>query len=208
LIDNRAVIDELAAIMAAADRVRYLTPRLHAEMVAELRWPGSPHADSGLDVDSLELTAGELAALELLRRGDVMAYLAAWDAGTSLGADTHERVRASSALGVVTVAGEKLTDYARGGAAAEAVWILAQQHGLAVQPISPMFVHARDDADLRTLSEVFAPTLSDLQKRFADVCGLGTGDVPVIVLRFTQAPAASVRSRRSEGRIRSRLVRP
>jgi molybdopterin/thiamine biosynthesis adenylyltransferase len=208
LIDDRAVIDELASIMAAADRVRYLTPRLHTEMVAELRWPGSPHADSGLDIDSLELTAGELAALELLRRGDVMTYLAAWNAGTSLGADTHERVRASSALGIVTVAGETLTEYARGGAAAEAVWILAQQHGLAVQPISPMFVHAREDSDLRTLSEVFAATLGDLQKRFADVCGLGTDDVPVIVLRFTQAPAASVRSRRSEGRIRPRLVRP
>ena len=206
-IDDRAVIDELASIMTAADRVRYLTPRLHAEMVAELRWPDSPDSDSGLDVNSLELNAGELAALELLRRGDVMAYLAAWDAGTTLGADTRDRVRASSALGIVTVPGEKLTDYARGGAAAEAVWILAQQRGLAVQPISPMFVHAREDSDLRTLSDKFASTLGDLQRQFADVCGLRPDDVPVIVLRFTQAPAASVRSRRSEGRIRSRLVR-
>ena len=206
-IDDRAVIDELASIMTAADRVRYLTPRLHAEMVAELRWPDSPDSDSGLDVNSLELNAGELAALELLRRGDVMAYLAAWDAGTTLGADTRDRVRASSALGIVTVPGEKLTDYARGGAAAEAVWILAQQRGLAVQPISPMFVHAREDSDLRTLSDKFASTLGDLQRQFADVSGLRPDDVPVIVLRFTQAPAASVRSRRSEGRIRSRLVR-
>ncbi|HEY5843556.1 MAG TPA: Rv1355c family protein [Mycobacterium sp.] len=206
-IDDRAVIDELASIMTAADRVRYLTPRLHAEMVAELRWPDSPDSDSGLDVNSLELNAGELAALELLRRGDVMAYLAAWDAGTTLGADTRDRVRASSALGIVTAPGEKLTDYARGGAAAEAVWILAQQRGLAVQPISPMFVHAREDSDLRTLSDKFASTLGDLQRQFADVCGLRPDDVPVIVLRFTQAPAASVRSRRSEGRIRSRLVR-
>ena len=38
--------------MAAADRIRYLTPRLHAEMFAELRWPDSPDADSGIDIEA------------------------------------------------------------------------------------------------------------------------------------------------------------
>ena len=135
-----------------------------------------------------------------------MAYLAAWDAGTTLGDDTRDRVRASSALGIVTAPGENLTDYARGGAAAEAVWILAQQRGLAVQPISPMFVHAREDSDLRTLSRSSPPPWATYRDNSPMSSGLRPDDVPVIVLRFTQAPAASVRSRRSEGRIRSRLV--
>lgn len=207
LIVDRSGIDELAAIMAAADRVRYLTPRLHSEMVAELRWPGDPNPDTGMDVESLELEPGERAAIHILSRGDVMAHLASWNGGSALGEDTRERVRASSVLAVVTVAGDSLTDYARGGAAAERIWIRAQQRGFAVQPVSPMFVHARSEADLQTLSADFAPILRDLQIQFEKTVGLTVGDVPVIVLRFSRAPAASVRSRRDKKRIRSRLDR-
>ena len=48
-----------ATIFAAADRIRYLTPKLHAEMISELRWPGDPYPDTGIDVRSLELEPGE-----------------------------------------------------------------------------------------------------------------------------------------------------
>ena len=89
---------------------------------------------------SLELTPAELPAIDILRRPDVMTH---WRPGTQerrSATTPAQRICASTALGVVTVPGESLTDYARGGAAAEAVWITAQQHGLAVQPISPMFL--------------------------------------------------------------------
>ena len=51
----------------------------------------------------------------------------------------REHICSGSALGVVTVQGDTLLDFARGGAAVEATWIAAQQRGLAVQPISPVF---------------------------------------------------------------------
>ncbi|WP_435673608.1 hypothetical protein, partial [Mycobacterium tuberculosis] len=63
--------------------------------------------------------------------------LAQWDCGTALEDNTNERVSASSALAIVYVDGATLTDFARGGSAMQAVWIVAQQHGLAVQPMSP-----------------------------------------------------------------------
>ena len=40
LVTERDDIDRVATIFAVADRIRYLTPELHAEMVSELRWPG------------------------------------------------------------------------------------------------------------------------------------------------------------------------
>ena len=58
LVESRARIDEIADIFAAADRIRYLTTRLHEEMVSELRWPGDPDPDTGIDVQSLELGPG------------------------------------------------------------------------------------------------------------------------------------------------------
>ncbi len=198
---ERDEIARLAAMLAAADRIRYLTPRLHADMVSELRWPGDQCLDTGIDVRSLELAPGDLAVLDILRRADVMVYLARWEAGTALGEDTRRRVLASSAVGVISVSEGTLSDYARGGSAAEAVWVIAQQHGLAVQPISPVFLYAHDAGDLTELSTSFAAHLRDLQSDFRQLVRIPAGTVPTLVLRFAVADRASVRSRRSLERV-------
>ncbi|MGH3970051.1 MAG: Rv1355c family protein, partial [Mycobacterium sp.] len=113
LLTGRDDIIWAATILAATDRTRYLTPRLHAEMISELRWPGDPCLDTGIDVRSLELDSGDLAVVDILRRPDVMAHLAQWNVGTALGEDTRRRVLASSAVAVISVTGGTLTDYAR-----------------------------------------------------------------------------------------------
>jgi len=201
-VTDRDEIARVATILAAADRVRYLTPRLHAEMVSELRWPGDPCPDTGIDVLSLELDPGDLAVIDILKRPDVMAHLAQWESGNVLGADTRQRVLASSAIAVISVAGDTLSDYARGGSAAEAVWITAQQHGWAVQPISPIFLYARDAKDLTELSTSFADELRDLQQEFRQFAHIPAGNLPVLVLRLAVNGPASVRSRRSIGHVR------
>lgn len=195
LLTSREDIERAVAILAATDRIRYLEPRLHAEMISELRWPQDDNSD-GLDIRGLELAPTDLATLDILRRGDVMARLSEWDAGEALGQDVTERVRSSSALGVVTVPGHTLTDYARGGAAVEAVWIAAQQHGLGVQPVSPVFLYAHDDDDLAELAAAHVPALRALRQQFRELTGTDPGEAQVLVLRFSHAPAPSVRSRR------------
>jgi hypothetical protein len=196
ILSEPAELDRAATTLAAADRIRYLTPRLHAEMFAELRLPGDPAPDSGIDVRSLELDPADVVMLDILRRSEVMANLAAWDAGTALGDDTYGRVTASAAVGVISVSGHSLTDYARGGSAAESVWITAQQHGLAVQPVSPPFLYAHGDEDLRELSPAFAGDLGDLQYNFRKLANTGASESQVLVLRFSRAPRPSVGSRR------------
>jgi hypothetical protein len=192
----------LATIFAATDRIRYLTPLLHADMMSELRWPGDPCPDTGIDVLSLELDPGDLAVIDILKRPDVMAHLAQWNAGSALGQDTRGRVLASSALAVISVAGGTLTDYARGGSATEAAWIVAQERGLTVQPVSPVFLYARDAEDLAELSTSFADELGKLQQEFRQLVRTPAGNVPVLVLRLAVSSPASVRSRRSLDRIR------
>jgi hypothetical protein len=203
LLITRDEIHKAAQIFAAADRTRYLTPRLHAEMAAELRWPEDGCAESGIDVRSLELDPGELRTLDILRRPEVVAQLAEWDAGGALVADTRARVSASAALAVLSVHGDTLTDYARGGSAVEAVWIAAQQHGLAVQPIAPVFLYARNPDELRELSPTFAPSLHELQCSLRHLADTGPDESLVLVLRLFNAPRTSVRSRRNRHRIHS-----
>jgi molybdopterin/thiamine biosynthesis adenylyltransferase len=196
ILSGSAEVDRAAAILAAADRIRYLTPGLHAEMFAELRLPGDPSPESGIDIGSLELDPADLVMLDILRRPEVMSNLAAWDAGSALGDNTYEHVTASAALGVITVRGRSLTDYARGGSAAESVWIRAQQHGVAVQPISPAFLYACQVEDLRELSPAFADDLGELQYNFLKLAGTQPGESQALVLRFCHAPRPSVPSRR------------
>jgi molybdopterin/thiamine biosynthesis adenylyltransferase len=202
LITQRDDIGRVATIFGATDRIRYLTPGLHAEMVSELRWPGDDNSDTGIDVNSLELEASELAVLDILRRADVMKHLAQWKGGSALGEDTRRRLSMSSAIAVISVTEGALADYARGGAAVEAVWIAAQQRGLAVQPYSPVFLYARNANDLAELSVSFAEELGDLQREFRKLADISADAVPALVLRLAISEPASVRSRRSLDRVR------
>jgi hypothetical protein len=196
LITDRDDIAKAAGILATTDRLRFLTPRLHREMMSEMRWPGDEPADSGIDVRGLELDPGDFAVMEILRRPDVMALLAQWDAGEALGDDVANRVHATSAVAVLTTSGDQLIDYARSGSAAEAVWIVAQQHGLAVHPISPVFLHAVHRHELVEMSPPFSRELIDLQSEFNSLAGMRPDESLVLILRLAHAGPASTRSRR------------
>ncbi len=201
LLTDKDDIAYAATILAASDRARYLTPRLHQDMISELRWPGDPDPDTGIDVRSLELDAGELAMVDILRRPEVMAHLAQWNAGSALGEDTRDRVLASSALAVISVSGRALRDYAKGGSAVELVWIIAQQRGLSVQPLSPVFLYAHDRAEIEQLSSPFADQLTELQRDFRRLADMPSDESIVLVLRLAVGPPASVTSRRSLDRV-------
>ncbi|MDV3126588.1 Rv1355c family protein [Mycobacterium sp. 21AC1] len=196
ILDAATDVEAAAGILAEADRIRYLTPTLHREMFSELRWPGDPEPDSGLEVSSLGLDPADLVLLDILRRPDVMAKLSDWSAGAALGEDTYERVTGSSAIAVVSVPGRRLTDYAHAGSAVEAFWVHAQKHGLAVQPVSPVFLYAHDDRDREELSAAHADALRDLQYAFRELTATERNESQALVLRLSIAPRPSVRSRR------------
>lgn len=202
LLTDRADMERAATIFAAADRIRFLTPHLHAEMISELRWPGDPDPDAGIDVRNLEFDEGDMAVLGVLRRPDVMAQLADWDAGSALGEDMRDRILASSALAVISVPGHNLRNYATGGSAVEAVWITAQQRGVGAQPVSPVFLYAQTAEDLHELSPLFAGELGTLQREFDDLIGLGADESIALTLRLANTPPTSLPSRRSRDRLR------
>lgn len=181
--------------LAASDRVRFLTEQLHREMFDEIVWPGAPR-DVGIEARSLGLDAGDLAKLAVARRPEVMTLLAQWDGGAALTDDTRDRVASSSGLAVVTVDGSAPADYVRGGSAVEAVWVAAEEHGLAVHPTSPVFLYALDGADRRGLSPRFADELDRLQLSFRAAVGLDTGEAVALVLRLSHTEAPAPRSRR------------
>lgn len=196
LITEENRLNRLATVLAESDRIRYLTARLHREMISELNWPDSGRLDLGIDVETLGLTDNQQLLLPMLARPEVMQRLTPEPAlGSALGDMTANRVRSASAVAIVTVDGHSTADYIRGGAAVERVWISAQREGLGVYPISPIFNFAISDDDLRTLSEAHADTLGRLQREFNEIGALD-GRTPVLVMRLSHRPGRANRSRR------------
>jgi hypothetical protein len=194
LITDRDRLAGCAEILAASERIRFLTPTLHREMMHELRWPGED-VRTGIDIRTLELGPFELATLDVVRRADVMELLDSWDAGQALGDTARMAVLSSSALAVVSVPSASSTSYLRGGAAVERVWALAQQAGLGVQPVSPVFVFAVSHVDFEELGGArWAGELRQLSQRFRDLVHLGASAVPALVLRLSHVGPPSARS--------------
>jgi hypothetical protein len=197
LATGRGRIETMAELLGESDRIRFLLPTLHREMVGELRFPGRDSLSEGLDVRTLELSPPEMAALDLLRRSDVMEHLADWRAGQMLGARTRAAVESSSAVAVVSVPRTDPAWYVRGGAAVERLWLTAELHGLAVQPVSPVFLYAIDDKDLLRLGgERHVETIHGLSQRFHDFWDLADGEEATLLLRLSHAPPPSTRSAR------------
>ncbi len=192
---DRERISAGAELLAASDRLRFLLPTIHQEMLSEIRWPGRDALDEGLDVRTLELDPGGYAALDILARGDVMAHLSDWRAGSALGMRMQASVMTSSALAMITVPRADPMWYLRGGAAMERFWLSAEMHGLAVQPASPVFLYAVDEADMRMMAgERYLDEMYALSERFHEFWELSDGETAVMVFRVFQAPPPSVHS--------------
>lgn len=195
LVTDRDRMWRIGEVLAGSDRIRYLSPLLHRQMMSELSWPGIDRLDLGIDVRTLGLDAADLAKLQVAARPEVMTHLREWGGGDALGDDARDRVAASSAIAVVTVGGDTALDYLRGGAALGRMWATAQAAGLGVQPTSPVFLYARSQADLDGLSSEFSAELGRLRSELSEIAELDD-DVPVLVLRLSHDVPGALRSAR------------
>ncbi|MEE2059649.1 Rv1355c family protein [Rhodococcus artemisiae] len=202
VVTDPGTLEESAEILAESDRIRYLTRELRRDMVGELRWHNSEDADSGIEVKSLGLDAAESAMLDVVLRDDVLDQLDDWDLGGGLGRITRDRVRGSAALVVVLTEGGAASDYVHAGTVVESVWVRAQALGLAVQPVSPIFMYADTLADLDRLSHRHAGSLDALRKKFGVSLGVADDDRIALVMRIGRARYAPDRSRRRPDRVR------
>jgi len=196
VIDDPVRLGEIGELLGESDRMRYLDPKLHAEMISELRWPGED-MELGLDVRTLDLDKTDLAKLAVAGRADVMGRLASWDGGRALGETTRDRVSAGSGVLVVTIEGQGPTDYLLGGMALERAWLTAERWGVGLQPVSPVFIYACDHVDFaRLVGGDAAPRLRALSDQFRALVGLEARERLVLVLRLTHAPPPEARSQR------------
>ena len=197
LLTERPKIERLGELLAESDRIRFLTPALHREMFSEIRYPGRDAVDQGIDIRTLELGPSELASLELLARPDVMAHLADWRAGQALGLRARAGVGTSSAMAAIVVPRADPIAYVRGGSAVERFWLTSEVQGLAVHPVSPVFLFAIDEEErLGLVGERNIDALAEMTNRFNDLFELSDGERVALLLRVLHAAPPTVLSAR------------
>jgi hypothetical protein len=198
LVEDRTQIERYAALLGTSDRIRFLNPALHRQLVAELRWTEeiSRATGDGLDVTSLGLPAGGVELLRLLARPGVSSFLARHDLGSRLDELQRKTLSATSALAVVAVNGDTPLDSLRGGRAVQRVWLEATAHLVAVQPVTPLTLGGLLKDPGSCLSSADRHRLDDASRGLGAFLG-DRDEVPVLVLRLHRGSSVTpTRSRR------------
>ncbi|WP_010539674.1 Rv1355c family protein [Dietzia alimentaria] len=193
LLDDPAERSQLAALLGMTERLRFLTPHLHADWIA--RHPLHPES-TGVPESELALAQGQVPMQTILRRPDVMACLRDWGAGSALGADVAARVGSASATAVVLATDQSARAHIRAGWVGTDLWVRATSAGLAVYPMTPIFLHAVSQTDFTALAPHHADELAELAEQFRQLTRPIDCEVPAMLLLLSHAPTTGPVSRR------------
>jgi len=179
-------------VLAEGDRFRFLHPRLHRELLSEVRFTDEDvrRTRDGIDLASLEMDPTQVAGMRMLRRRAFVDQMLAMDSGQGLGRTTRRAVASSSALVILRSAESGPEAFLRGGRALARVWARATELGLAFQPLSALlylFERLADGGD--GFSEDQARHLTRIRARFDAAFGLPGEGTELLLFRLAPAPA-------------------
>ncbi|WP_394839359.1 Rv1355c family protein [Pendulispora rubella] len=190
----------LGHVLGQGDRLRYLSPAMHREMVGEIRWTREDALTrrDGLDLATLELGPGDRVGLHLVADGDVMKMARALGAGRGLELPARKALLASSAVGLLSIAGTDPRAYFAGGRAMQDVWLTATAHRLAIQPMTALlYMFARlERGGGAGFSREEQAELSTLRHRFRELFEVRMDHADLMLFRISYANPPSARSLR------------
>ncbi len=200
LASERETIDELGRLFGEADRLRLLSPTLHAEFVRQIRWDPTQAAQTrdGLTPELLASGPADLVTLTLLRDQKVAKLLRDVHGGNGLTFGAVQQVASAAAIGYLTIKGTNPEDYVRGGRAMQQVWLTATALGLAFHPCTTLLsLFARVELYQGAgLDRRESRTILDLRERFLQCFNVSLGDAEILLFRLSYARPTALRAPR------------
>ena len=193
-----AGLAELGAALGALDRVRFLSPRLRRDLMGELRFSAREAQTSrdGIEVASLELDGADLAAMDVLRTGAGMDFLARLDRGRGLGNASRDAFAGSAGAIVLRAAALDRAALVAGGRGLMRLWLEATRRRLAIHPWGSPFLFQRLLEDADSLEGWERTALTGAAGAFEHVVGLSREHPVLLILRVSRGDPPSVRSLR------------
>lgn len=192
VVTGDEALERAGEVLAEGDRFRFLQPRLHEEMLAEVRFTDEAvrRTRDGIDLAALEMDPTQIAGMRMLRRRAFVDQMAAMDSGQGLGRSTRLAVAASSALVILRTTAKGPRAYLEGGRALARVWASATDQGLAFQPLSALlylFERLADGAPGLTAPE--AEHLASIRADFCEAFAVPPEGTDLLLFRLAPAPA-------------------
>jgi len=190
-------LDELAEICSSSEKVRILDPIGHQEFFEkEVRWNEltAQSTKDGLDLDTMELSLSERAALEIASDSEAIKLVDLWKGGKALERFSKKGIRTAGAVALITVPDGTVNARIVGGRTVQRFWMRANSLGVSVHPISaPIFLfHAQPM--ILDLKPSHRQELLALESRFNKV--VPTGRTALFMMRLSYAGEPSTRSLR------------
>ena len=191
---------EIGQIIGAAERLRLLQQQSHYEMMNEIRWSKSETERSrdGLDLNTLELSPSDRAALQVCRDWSVLNLVQQWKGGRALEKIATHTVESTSSIALVTMPCDRPTDYFNGGRSMQRVWLTATLLNVAFQPITSLvYLFARLVRGNGTaLPDEMISELGELRARYRKLFAVNDHMGEILLFRLSTAEAPSARSLR------------
>ncbi len=154
--DNDDMVS-IGKLLGQCDTLRFLSSRMHTELMSELRWTLEQveSTKDGIDLETLELPSADRAILKVLSRPDIPSFLNRISGGTAIGDGAIKANARASSMLLVTVPKGEAQDF-RGGRCMQSVWLAATSLQLALWPQGvPFFLlrQARSGKNELTIEE-------------------------------------------------------
>jgi ThiF family len=188
----------LAELLGRGDRLRLLSKTMHREILRELRWTRTEveRSRDGIDVATLELSPADLTGMRIASSWPVLELVARLGGGRALEKPSKKAIASASAVGLLTVPSARPEDFLRGGRTLERVWLEANAHGYAFQPMtSLLYLFARLTDGGVGLAPAEKAELEELRRLFERLF-TRRGQGELMLFRLARAEAPSARSLR------------
>ncbi len=200
-INDENEIEIVADIVTTTDKIRILQPQGHYDLFnKEIRWNAKQvnETKDGIDIDTLEISNGEKAAMKLATDQNAIDYLRKWNLGDGFKKISMKSVQKSGAIGLIYFNKKDELSYFNAGSALQRVWIKANNLGLSFHPISActfMFQRILEENE-SSFNDKNTEKLKELHKKFNNLWKFNETETGVFMFKLHLSNDTSIRSLR------------
>ena len=197
-VDDESQVDTITEVVASVERIRMMEQRGHHDFLKEIRWTPEENEEkrNGIDIETIELTAGEITGFRLAKDWKVVDQLNKWNGGGAFEGLARKSMHAAGAIGIITLDNKTPEDMLTAGRLLERCWLQATHQKLELQPMAPScFLFERLTKGQGTgFSEKAKKELTSLRDTLLET--LQMEDHPAFIFRLHTADTPKVKSLR------------
>jgi len=200
MVEDEQAIYRIGELMAKVDRLLITHEEGHHGFVNELRWTDTEarQKKDGLDIATIDLTAGEAAGFRIAKSWSVVKTLNTWGGGSVFEKLSRKGAACASAMGLISMPGSNEKNYFDSGKSMERLWLFANYKGISFQPMTALtfMLHRLVHGKGESLTAGNIKDLNIIRDEFYQLFNLTSKEHPVILFRLLVAEEPKVKSQR------------